>query len=230
MSWPSWRTCLPIVALLGLTLLLTAYFDDRPASTAATPALELGVPLQIGAWQRVATELSHVRTTAADGSSPYTEQVLRTYRNPAGQLVMLTLAYNQTQTGLERIHDPQFCYPASGFELLNLRSVRLHALEHEHPLQAQRMLARRGNRLEAVSYWIRIGELHGASNAESRWYLTRSRLRGRVPDGILVRASTLLANVGKQADEQAAAHQLLEGFLAELISASPESVRGVLRL
>lgn len=226
MSWPSWRVCLPIVALLlGLTLLLNVYFDKQPPSIATPPALELGVPLQIGGWQRVATELSHVRTTAADGSSPYTEQVLRTYRNPAGQLVMLTLAYSQTQTGLNRIHDPQFCYPGAGFELLNLRNVHLPALEGEQPLLAQRLLARRGNRLEAVSYWIRIGELHGASNADSRWYLTRQRLRGQVPDGILVRASTLLAT----SDEQAAAHQLLESFLAELISASPASVREALR-
>lgn len=225
MSWPSWRLCLPIVLLMGLIMLLTAYADDLPASVETPPSLELGVPLRVGAWQRVATELSHVRTVNADGESPYTEQLLRTYRNPAGQTVMLTLAYSQTQTGRNRIHDPQFCYPGAGFELLNLHEVGLPALAGEQPLRAQRMLARRGNRLEAVSYWIRIGALHGASNTESRWYLTRLRLRGQVPDGILVRASTLIANAG----EQAAAHRLLESFLAELVSASPAPVRDLLR-
>lgn len=228
MSWPRWRTCLPIVALLLVAGMgvhqLTAL---PPTLVEQAPQLDQGVPQRFGDWQMATNALSPVSAMTPGSKTLYSEQVVRTYENTQGQRVMLTLAYGESQTALSRIHDPQLCYAAAGFQILSLQPQRLQGLERasHQPLLSRRMLASRGPRLEAASYWIRVGDLYGAGDLHTRWYLTRLRLRGEIPDGILVRASMLI----DRPDQALEAYPFLEKFLAELLAASPVEVRNALR-
>ena len=77
-------------------------------------------------------------------------------------------------------------------------------------------------RVEAVSYWIRIGDIFPRSASQSRWYIFRQGMSGNVPDGILVRASSVQSG----ADGTIRAYQIQQQFLGDLVNAlSPESKR-----
>lgn len=224
------RTSAVIVLLMLATWLLVHLLQPRIEPTAPGTRLADGVPAQLGSWHWVEAsgpvQISSVSDGAIAAEQIYDQQLLRTYRNAQGQQLMLTLAYLNAQDHHNRVHDPMGCYPASGFEILQTSTTRLQRLETPsmQPLIAQRLLARRGSRTEAVSYWIRMGTRYSASSMVSRLYLAQERLHGRAPDGILVRAS-LLVN-----DEAAAttAHETLEGFLAELLAGSSPAVRTLL--
>ena len=88
----------------------------------------------------------------------------------------------------------------------------------------KRMLAlsRRGG--EAVSYWMRIGGLFSEDAWDTRLHILKEGLKGRVPDGVLVRASVRV----RDARDAETAWPLAESFLSDLAEASPEAVRRVL--
>jgi len=75
-----------------------------------------------------------------------------------------------------------------------------------------------------VAYWIRIGALYSESAVDTRRHILLEGLRGRVPDGVLVRASRVIAHPA----DAAAAYPSLERFLEELTAAVAPSRRSVL--
>jgi EpsI family protein len=117
------------------------------------------------------------------------------------------------------VHRPDLCYVSQGFRILDLQPTQFGQVRGaEAPFDGKRMLASSRGRMEAVSYWMRIGDLYSESAWETRGYLIKEGLAGRVPDGILVRASRPVAN----AAEAEAAYPQLEAFLSELAAAAPE--------
>lgn len=54
-----------------------------------------------------------------------------------------------------------------------------------------RLLAESSNRVEPVTYWIRIGEEIAISPWQSRIAILREGLQVRIPDGMFVRASSV---------------------------------------
>lgn len=226
---PDARLCMALaLLLLAAALALRALAVGPVKEPAATTELAHGVPRDFGVWQALDDGVAQVSASTTEPGSPYTDQLLRSYRDRDGHIVMLTLAYVARQTPYTRPHAPEACYAAAGFDILSLQPVRLSALEAEGmdgPLMARRMLAQRGARREAVTYWLRIGGLYGPGSLASRWELLQDRLRGDTTDGILVRASTLLAGNAQGDSEPAAAHALLERFLADLLAATPPATR-----
>jgi EpsI family protein len=197
---------------------------------ASGPTLADTVPRDFSGWTTVMDSVAQVGTAATvSQDSPYSEQLLRSYRDRNGHTVMLTLAYVEKMRPYVLPHPPDGCYAAAGFDIQSLTPVRLQSLEAAHaqqPLTAQRMVAQRDMRREAVVFWMRFGDVYRPqSSIATRWQLLQAELRGGPTDGILVRASMLLA----PGDEPAAAHAVLERFLADLLAASPESVRRKMR-
>lgn len=188
------------------------------------PSLEQTVPRQFGDWKEVATPFIQVDlATRRDGETttdqPYDETVMRAYRNSRGQVVMLALAYGERQRQEVKVHRPDLCYVSQGFRILDLRPAIFDKVSGaKAPFEGKRMLASSRGRMEAVSYWMRIGELYSENAWETRGYLIKEGLAGRVPDGILVRASRPVAD----AAEADAAYPQLESFLVELTAAMPE--------
>ena len=59
------------------------------------------------------------------------------------------------------------------------------------PIQITRLIASRENRLEPITYWMRIGYDNTTSNWARQALKLGYGLRGLIPDGALVRISTV---------------------------------------
>jgi EpsI family protein len=150
----------------------------------------------------------------------YDQQVARSYTSPDQLPVMLLLAYGSSQGGMLQIHRPEICYPASGFHLSETQVTSI-------PLAANRAVASRSfvassdTRVEQVLYWTRIGELVPTSWAGQRLAVVRANLHGQIPDGLLVRLST----VSNDADQ---AQATLKKFARAMLEAMPKASRHML--
>lgn len=220
-------------AVRGRSLaILAALAGAAYAAERATPRLEQGretpplaelIPERFGEWsaepEAVAPVLlvPDVLTDAeAAQSASYDDVLMRTYRHAGGASVMVAIAYGRRQTQELKIHRPELCYYAQGFSVSSLgeRSVRL---DDELAVASRALLTQNRDRVEVVTYWIRVGR-HVVNDAWAlRWSILRDGLEGRVPDGLLVRASTLAASAAGTERELA----LQQEFLADLYRAVP---------
>lgn len=150
----------------------------------------------------------------------YDNLVTRTYTNPAGQMVMLLVAYNNKQDGVLQIHRPETCYPAGGYTLTEIEPVAV-PITPATSLPSQIFGANSEARNEVVLYWTRVGDEFPRRWAEQRWAVAQANLRGVVPDGVLARVSTVGNDLG-------ATTPLLSGFIRDLHRASGPHMRGLL--
>jgi EpsI family protein len=148
---------------------------------------------------------------------PYEATLMRTYVNGAGQRVMLALAYARRQSQDIRIHRPEVCYEAQGFQILAMQPADFRLGRGADAITGVRILARNRDRFEAVSYWIRVGGQFPRGAFETRWNTFRQGLSGHIPDGLLVRVSS----IDSSANGSEAAYQVQERFLADLVNALP---------
>lgn len=126
----------------------------------------------------------------------YDSIITRTYSDPAGRVVMLLIAYNNKQDGLLQLHRPEICYPAGGYELTPVDPIAIPVTRTVN-LPGQIFAARSDERNEVVLYWTRVGDQFPRKWAEQRWSVAKANLRGVIPDGILVRVSTLAAGMAE---------------------------------
>jgi EpsI family protein len=231
-NWPARRYRWDAIAL-GMSMLATALAAVwvRPVAIAVErPPLAQLVPNSFGDWTAlpdagvrvVDPSVSPPNETNTD--QPYSDVLMRAYRNSKGDVVMLALAYGAQQRQEVKIHRPELCYVAQGFEILK-RSPASFAPHGEGAASGARLLVRRPEGVEAVSYWIRIGRIYSTSGWQTRYYLFKEALRGRVVDGILVRASQVFAD---PQTVSAGRYEVQESFLAELLDAWPSAWRDML--
>ncbi len=119
----------------------------------------------------------------------YSQIVSRTYVNSRGERVMLTVAYGGDQSDALKAHRQEVCYAAQGFEIRNVLHVNLRFQEKTIPVT--RMLAVRGTRSEPVTYWFTMGDRVVLGRLERLMVQLRYGLSGRIPDGMLVRVSSI---------------------------------------
>jgi EpsI family protein len=142
----------------------------------------------------------------------YEKTVVRTYVNRQGQRVMLSVAYGSNQTGRLRVHRPESCYTAQGFAVQKLRDENVQVGGGIVPVK--RLLATSGSRIEPITYWIRVGDETVTGLLGQRLAQLKRGLSGDVPDGLIVRVSTL----GR---DSAAGFQLQDQFVRDLLGAMP---------
>lgn len=150
----------------------------------------------------------------------YDNLVTRTYTDPAGQMVMLLIAYNNKQDGVLQIHRPEICYPAGGYSLTPVEPIDVQ-MAGSAPLPSQIFAATSESRNEVVLYWTRVGDEFPRRWIEQRWAVAEANLRGIVPDGVMVRVST----IGKDFDRTT---PLLTTFIRDMHRASGAQMRGLL--
>lgn len=150
----------------------------------------------------------------------YDNLVTRTYTNPAGQVVMLLVAYNNKQDGVLQIHRPEICYPAGGYTLTSVDPITV-PLTASSQLPSQVFGANSEARNEVVLYWTRVGDEFPRRWLEQRWAVAEANLRGIVPDGVLVRVSTLGNDFSRTTP-------VLTDFIRDMYRASGEQMRGLL--
>lgn len=146
----------------------------------------------------------------------YNQTLARTYINSRGQRIMLSIAYGGDQSDAMQIHLPEVCYTAQGFQI-NKTSLSQIAT-HYGELPVKRLVATLSNRTEPITYWITVGDEVVNAGHMRKLAQLKYGITGSVPDGILVRASSI------DRDEKNA-YELQASFLSEMLTAMPPSDR-----
>ncbi|BEV15070.1 exosortase B [Herbaspirillum sp. DW155] len=184
------------------------------------------IPSRFGDWHEVPSPFLQVTVNVEDGTDrssdqPYDDVLARTYVNGEGQMVMLALAYASEQTQDVKIHLPEVCYVAQGFSLKGQKRLALEMPGAKKGVMGSQFIAAHQNRVEAVTYWVRIGDGFPNGGLAARLKIFEDGMAGRVSDGILVRASTLLEENGSQSEAFSLQHRFLEDLQTAVRASSP---------
>lgn len=175
------------------------------------------VPQRLGSWKMVSDGSSLIVDPGQREliQTIYTQTLNRAYRDSQGYLVMLSIAYGKDQRDALQLHRPEICYPAQGFVLLDRQMATLAGLE---AIPVTRLQTRMANRYEPVSYWTMIGDHPYAGSFSKKLNEIRYGIAGVIPDGMLVRISSIDPDAenayGRQRD-----------FALALVAALPPQVR-----
>ncbi|TFW16407.1 exosortase-associated protein EpsI, B-type [Duganella callida] len=183
--------------VLGVAMLLTAV-----GTRALTPTvnmadqkgrfdLEALVPAAFGEWEidRSIVPLKVDPATQEALNKIYNQTLARTYVNRAGERVMLSIAYGGDQSSNMAVHRPEVCYVAQGF---NMNSNQLARLSTPYgALPVRHLVASQGARVEPITYWITVGNHTIDPGVSQKLQQLRYGLAGQVPDGMLVRVSSI---------------------------------------
>lgn len=210
--------------LLGLLMLIAAGL-----TVAATPTkhmadegpkidLEQMIPKSFGRWQLdpSVAPITVAPDVQAKLDEIYNQTLARTYVNDKGQRVMLSIAYGGDQSDAMRAHRPEVCYAGQGFQIV--RALISQMVTDFGILPVKRLIAINGARHEPISYWIVVGDQVVHDGLGQKLAQLRYGLTGKIPDGMLVRVSTIDRN------EQSAFHNHDE-FVKDLFNTLAETTR-----
>ncbi len=153
--------------------------------------LRAAIPINFGEWRQDTTLVPIAVSPDVEQvlNRTYDQLVSQTYIANDGYRVMLSVAYGSAQTRQLRAHRQEVCYSAQGFQIRELRRVRLDVMDVNIP--ATRMVARMGGRVEPVLYWFTMGDQAVLSLWDRQRVQFEYSLRGLIPDGFLVRFSSI---------------------------------------
>jgi exosortase B len=200
------------LAMAG-TAAATPALKPRPDPGPA-PDLEAIVPAAFGDW-RIDPDVVQVAPAPdvqANLDRLYRQIVSRTYVNGQGERMMLTIAHGGDQSDALKAHRQEACYAAQGFQIRSLERGELSTAGRTIPVT--RMHAVRGDRSEPVTYWFTMGDRVVHGRLERLRVQVENGLAGRIPDGMLVRVSSLSTDVPR-------AHAAQQSFVAALMGATP---------
>lgn len=181
--------------------------------------LETLIPRHFSGW-RLEADMPTVQPNEADTKNPdrlYSHTLARTYVDAEGRHIMLSIAYgaDQSHDGLQ-VHRPEYCYQAQGFTLQAAEDRHLGLASASIPVR--RLVAVRYGRIEPLTYWMVVGGEAVLPGISRKLTQVRQALAGRIPDGLLVRVSSIDSD-----PEKAYEHQ--ERFIHDLLAAVDDDAR-----
>jgi EpsI family protein len=199
-----------MAATSALTGALTP--KQRIAGAHAGFSLDAMIPKSFGGWTVDASlvPLAPDPTQKEMIAALYDQTLSRTYVNAQGQHVMLSIAYGGDQSKQLQLHLPEVCYVAQGFDMVKDRRDELATGFGKVPVK--RLVARQNVRNEPITYWVTIGDKAVMSGIDQKMQRFMYGLSGRIPDGMLVRVSTIDA-------DEAGAYQVQDRFLKQMLAA-----------
>ena len=152
--------------------------------------LQAMIARQFGEWTEV-PGLQLVRPTEPDAleSQLYSQEFGRGYFDRGGHVVMPMIAYGPSQSDRLQLHRPEECYVAQGFRVSPAFDTKVSY--DAASLKLKRLSAQRGQRFEPISYWMRVGDEMATGVLDRQFIKLKYGLRGIIPDGTLVRVSTI---------------------------------------
>ncbi len=204
-----------LTAMLAYVMKPTIYMTDRLGK----PNLETLFPLAFSGWKldERSSIIMPSPQTQAILDSIYNQTLTRTYINEAGYRVMLSVAYGGDQSDATRAHLPEVCYPAQGFQITANESGQLKLAGRD--VSSRLLMSKMGNRNEPITYWLVVGDKVSNTRTDQKLTQLRLGLKGLIPDGMLVRVSSIDSDMNR-------GHQMQAKFLADLAAAFPEGERG----
>ncbi len=171
------------------------------------------VPTRFGDWQ-MADSVGPIMVNPAQQAalaSVYRQTLARTYQNPAGERIMLSIAYggDQSVNGMQ-VHRPEICYAAQGFQLEPGQAGELATRFGKIPVT--RLEARNGTRIEPMTYWITVGDTAYGSTLQKRLLQVEYSLKGTIPDGVIFRVSSIEGDAAR-------GYAVQDNFITELVAA-----------
>jgi EpsI family protein len=164
-------------------------------SERAAPAfdLEVVVPKKFGAWREQAIAVQVVNPQVQEVvDRVYSHVLTRAYIDDSGYRIMLTIAYGNDQRGNLEVHRPEVCYPAQGFTVHRNDDDRLAT--RLGSIAVRRLDTSLGPRQEPLTYWTTIDNEVVRNRFEKRVAEIGAVVSGRIPDGMLVRVSSIDAD------------------------------------
>ena len=198
---------------LGAALRPTNFLADERSPI----DLKAMVPTAFGDWQEQLNMSAQIIDPEKQETLEkiYSQTLSRTFINSKGYSIMLSIAYGRNQSKSLELHSPEVCYPAQGFAVATKQQTTLDLLGK--PVAATRMETNLGQRHELVTYWNVIGASVTTSLLNKRMVDLRYSLTGTIPDGILIRVSS----IDRVTDN---AYSIQKQFSTELIQAiAPEN-------
>ena len=201
------------LALVTTALLATALEPQGRASAQAATAMDLDamVPVRFGEWRMAAADqIDPIQPELkAKVEAVYVRTLGRTYVNPRGDRIMLSIAYGSNQlSDHAQSHRPEYCYKAQGFEVFAVRNDALTTPGGMLPLR--RLFASHPGRNEPISYWMTIGNRAILPGLGRKLAQLRHAMAGEVPDGLLVRVSSIDRDTEK-------AYEIHDRFIRDLL-------------
>jgi len=146
----------------------------------------------------------------------YSQTLTRVYKNNSGYFIMLSIAYGMDQRDGLQVHRPEVCYPAQGFRVRdkNVGILQL-APGPGTTIPVTRLHTVLGSRQEPITYWTTVGEYAYITTTEKKIAEMRYGLAGKIPDGLLVRVSSI-------DDNSERAYAIQAQFASQLFSALPK--------
>lgn len=202
-----------IAGLMVVAAILSVALKPRVHMADELPPVDLAkaIPASFGEWKidPNMVPVSASPDVQARLNAIYTQTLARTYANDAGQRIMLSIAYGADQSGDgNQVHRPEFCYTAQGFQLLG--NIIGNLATQYGTLPVRRLLAVQGERNEPITYWVTVGDKATLPGLQRKLNQLAYGLTGKVPDGMLVRVSSIDTNSGN-------AYKLQEKFIRDLL-------------
>lgn len=166
--------------------------NTRMAEARPSFSLEAAVPEQFDGWVTDKREAQMVVNPQLTGALKdiYQQVLSRQYVNHStGQMVMVSMAYGPDQSYSNELHVPDICYPASGFQIQSRTDGRL--ILGEQTIPVRRLVTQRDQRREPLTYWALVGEHPVTGAVSTKLTALRYGVQGIVPDGMIVRFSTV---------------------------------------
>ena len=214
-----WQSILIAVLMLAAAL---AAISFKPTNRLAEhkPRIDLNqqIPKSFAEWTEDTSQVPILPNPQVQAKLDvlYSATLARTYRNQAGQRVMLSIAYGSDQSSeATSVHRPEFCYSAQGFKVSNTGEATMAIGSRQ--LRVQTLLAQLGQRREPITYWITLDETATLPGSSRKYEQLRYGLRGQIPDGLLFRVSSIGENDGEH-------YKLQEKFLNDLSASMTHSI------
>ena len=207
-----------ILMLIMLCTSVLAY-AARPTHKIADEAeqvnLEQIIPQQFNEWRIVNMSSQIVNPeTAAALNKIYSQTLSRVYENAKGQRVMLSIAYGKDQSDSVSAHMPEGCYSGQGFAVNNVSRHQLNTQFGDIPVL--RLLATKSDRIEPITYWLTTGKKVGYPGWETKKIKLQYALNGSIPDGFLMRVSSITSSIDSTNIDNA--YALQKSFTADLLA------------
>ena len=174
--------------------------------------LEAVIPAHFGEW-KIDTNIVPIAPSPelqATLDKTYDQVLSRTYVDPRGHRMMLSIAYSGTYSKGTQYHRPEICYPSQGFRITDESSALLDTPYGALP--EKRLVAVAGSRNEPITYWFVVGGEGYKSTWGARIAQVKSGLTGQIPDGMLVRVSSI-------DKDKAGAYKLQDSFILQMLEA-----------